>query len=151
MDVDRGILEGLGIVPESAERIEIHKRLGGARILKTDHEQHLVTGVVLEPEVEDAQGDVIEAIEIEKTAHVFLRDVARGQAVVGVDHEAEAEGARVVESFIAPADLEIGDQTVRKGSWIATFHVPDAALWKSVTSGERTGFSIGGSGNRESM
>ena len=52
---------------ESSEQVNIF-----APISKSDEDKRIVTGVVLEPETIDAQGDTIPAQVIEKAAHQFL-------------------------------------------------------------------------------
>jgi hypothetical protein len=115
-------------------------------ILKADDDLRIVYGVVLEPDSEDLQGDIIDSDTIEKAAHAYLRE----SRVVGDSHMVQAE-AEVVESYIAPADLQMGEQTVRKGSWIMAVKVHDDELWAAVKKGEMTGFSIGGFGTRSAV
>ncbi|RJQ04430.1 MAG: methyltransferase domain-containing protein [Bacillota bacterium] len=114
------------------------------RILKADEERQLVYGVVLEPDTLDTQGDTISADEIERAAHRFLAK----SRVVGQGHKRPAK-AEVVESYVAPAEMEIGGQRVKKGSWIIAVHVLDPELWRAIKAGEYTGFSVGGFGTRE--
>jgi len=112
-------------------------------ILKRDDDKQLVTGVVLEPEVEDAHGDVISVEEVEKAAHNFMRE----SRVIGLQHK-EQGPAEVVESFITKEEMNIGGEKVVKGAWVMTVKVHDVDIWKAVKSGEFTGFSIGGTGMR---
>lgn len=115
-------------------------------ILKVDQEKQIVSGIVLEPDTEDAQGDIISAEEIEKAAHGFLVK----SRVVGKFHS-EVAKADVVESYIAPQDFTINDQTVKKGSWVMSVKVHDPDLWEQIKAGEVTGFSIGAVGIRQSI
>lgn len=108
-------------------------------ILKRDDELQLVTGVVMEPEEVDAHGDVVSEEEIRQAAHDFMR-VSR---VMGLQHKQKAP-VEVVESFIAHTEMNIGDEVVKKGSWVMTAKVHDLAIWEQVKLGEYTGFSIGG-------
>lgn len=109
-------------------------------------EERLVYGVVLEPNGVDAQGDTISPEEIREAAHKFLQEYGN----VGLQHQTFINGkARILESFIAPADMLIGDQTVRKGTWLMAMRVLDDDIWKAVKSGLITGFSIGGSAIRK--
>lgn len=114
-----------------------------ASIFKADEEKRIVYGVVLEPETEDSQGDVISAGEIEQAAHRFLVE----SRVIGNRHRGPAE-AELVESWIVPDDIEFEGQHVLKGSWVAAVHVSDDNLWEKIKSGEYTGFSVGGWGER---
>lgn len=113
------------------------------RILKTDTENHFVTGIVYEPMVEDSQGNYMTEAEITKAAHWFMKNGGD----VDLQHcFKKCEGAEVVESYIAKCDMEIGDQEVKKGTWVMTMEITDADVWKSIQKGEITGFSMGGAG-----
>ena len=105
-----------------------------------------MTGIVLEPETVDAQGDIISADVIEKSAHSFLAK----SRVIGKQHKGRAK-AEVVESYIAPNDMVMGEQNVKKGTWIMSVKVHDKSLWEEVKAGEITGFSIGALGVREQV
>lgn len=108
-------------------------------------ERRLVYGIVLEPETTDSQGDIYSPDEIEQAAHQFMADYQN----VGHMHRALVnDGAEIVESYIAPADLEIGGQAVKAGTWILVIHVTSDTLWEQVRSGELTGLSIGGYAER---
>lgn len=117
------------------------------QVMKLEHEQRIVRGVVLEPDVVDAQDDMITADEIQKALHGFMIELQRGSGAIGVDHEVQAD-AVVVEIFQAPVEFMEGEQTIRKGSWVLAVKVFDEALWQSVKSGDRTAFSIHGTADR---
>ncbi len=113
------------------------------RILKTDTENHFVTGIVYEPMVEDSQGNYMTETEITKAAHWFMKNGGD----VDLQHcFKKCEGAEVVESYIAKSDMEIEGQEVKKGTWVMTMEITDANVWKSIQKGEITGFSMGGAG-----
>ena len=112
-------------------------------ISKADEEARIVYGVVLEPHTTDLQGDVLSVDTIENAAHKYLIQ----HRTVGDNHSRQAR-AEVVESYLAPADMELGGQMISKGSWVMAVHVIDDALWNAVKSGDYSGFSIGGTGAR---
>lgn len=113
------------------------------RIIKSAAKQ-LLYGVVSEPDTIDLHGDIIEADEIEKAAHEYLRN----WRLVGDQHTQVAD-AEVVESFVAPVDYDAPDGTrVRKGSWVMVVKVHAASLWAEIEKGAYTGFSIGGQAER---
>lgn len=114
------------------------------RIISKQDEQQLIYGVVLEPEQVDAQGDIISAEEIEKTAHLYLKR----SRIVGDRHIKKAE-ASVVESYIAPTDFTLNDELVIKGSWVLVTKIEDEQLWQEVKQGSYNAFSIGAYGKRE--
>lgn len=115
-------------------------------IAKTDSAKQIVYGVVLEPDTCDLQGDVISADTIEKAAHDYLI----ASRVVGDSHMTQAP-ADVVESYIAPSDMVLGETKVTKGSWVMGVHIVDTVLWEAVQKGDYTGFSIGGYGTRSDI
>lgn len=109
------------------------------KITKSDEERQLVYGVVLEPEVIDAHYDVVSVDEIESAAHNYLIK----SRMVGDQHNKPAK-ADIVESYIAPTDLNIGGQHVRKGSWVMVTRIHDQEMWHGIKKGAYTGYSIGG-------
>jgi DNA adenine methylase len=56
---------------------------------------------------------------------------------------------KIVESYLALDALKVGDQEVKKGTWLLGMHVLDDDLWQAVKTGELTGLSIGGSALRD--
>jgi hypothetical protein len=115
------------------------------RIIKSS-KKHLVYCVVLSPDEEDLQGDVVSAEDIEKACHEFMLDYG-----YVMDSHTKSANARIVESFIAPTDYQVGAESIKAGSWVATIKVFDVDLWESIEAGEYTGFSIGGVGRREDV
>ena len=94
--------------------------------------------MVLEPDTVDAQGEKVDAEEIEKACHAFM-----ASRVIGLEHEGQAK-AELVENYIAPVNFEIGSEKIKKGTWIVGVKVHDPEIWRKIKSGELTGFSIGG-------
>ena len=112
-------------------------------ILKADCEKHTVTGIVYEPDTEDAQGDFMTAEEIEKAAHYFLKNSGK----VDIQHSfKEEESAVVVESYVTKSDGVINGHDVKKGTWIATVEINNDEIFKDIEDGKITGFSMGGTG-----
>ena len=109
------------------------------KITKSDTDRRLVYGVVLEPEVIDAHNDVVSVDEIENAAHNYLIK----SRMIGDQHNKPAK-ADIVESYIAPADLDIGGQQIKKGSWVMVTKVHDDRMWTGIKKGSYTGYSIGG-------
>lgn len=113
------------------------------KILKVDDSTHYVTGIVYEPMKEDSQGEFMTEDEIRKAAYWFVKNGDK----VDLQHSFEpADGVAVVESYVAPGDIEIGGETVIKGTWIMTAEVTNDEIWEQIQKGEVTGFSMGGTG-----
>lgn len=112
-------------------------------ILKINTEEQTITGVVLQPEIVDAQGDIMSADVIRNAAHRFLADHNR-TTKLGLMHKDFKKRFELFESYVAPVDLVIGDRQVKSGAWVIVIHVLDKAIWDKVKSGKLTGFSIGG-------
>jgi hypothetical protein len=110
-------------------------------IYKIDGEQRLVGGVVYEPDTVDAQGDSASEQEIQKAAHNFMID----SKTVGIMHKEDAgPRAKIVESYTAPARMQVGNQFVKRGTWIMVVKILDDGLWNMVKNDQITGFSMGG-------
>lgn len=116
-------------------------------VQKQDEDKQIVFGVVLEPgtkrdgTVDDTQGSVISESEIERAAHLWL---ARFQNR-GLQHKQIVNSkVEIYESYLAPVNITIGGQKVKKGSWLLMYHILDSALWDKIKKGEIAGFSMGG-------
>ncbi|MCL5942743.1 MAG: XkdF-like putative serine protease domain-containing protein [Actinobacteria bacterium] len=128
--------------------VEVKKEL---RLLvpvqKANGARRITYGVVLEPDTEDLQGDVMKAEDIELSAHAWMAESQAG----GEMHAAIVKDACVVESFLAPVDFEVetsgGSETVKKGSWVLAMRWPHE-VWERIEKGELTGYSVGGQGVR---
>jgi len=108
-------------------------------------DERFVLGIVLEPEVVDAQQDVYSATEIRAAAHRFMEEFQD----VGLMHRMRVNGAvKIVESYLAPSDVTIAGTAIKQGTWLLGVHVVSDALWQEVKDGALTGFSIGGSARR---
>lgn len=97
----------------------------------------LVTGIVLEPEVEDAHGDIYSEEEIYKGMESFNVHCRRSKLQHSVD-----SGAVVVESWTAKNDEVIGGQNIKKGTWLMTTRLPPEE-YALVQKGVFTGYSVG--------
>lgn len=117
-------------------------------------EERTVTGVVLVPDVVDAQGDKVSAATIRKAALDFGVRLNKGREFrtatkTGVQHNsfAASDDIRIAFTWIAPMDIPggvIGDEPIPTGSWIVTAVVFNDAVWQKIKKGQLTGWSIGG-------
>lgn len=108
-------------------------------IAKADDAQRLVYGIVYEPNVADAHGDYMTPAEIEKAANGFLKDARE----IDKQHDFQGGVGEVVESYIAPSDFEMGDEMIKKGSWVLVTKASDE-IWEQIQKGEITGYSMAG-------
>ncbi|MEW4368621.1 XkdF-like putative serine protease domain-containing protein [Paenibacillus kandeliae] len=144
--VDKGANGVPFAIIKEAGKVPIQKEI---RIAKTDEDKQVVLGVVYQPDTSDAHDDQMTADEIEKAAHLFMQD----QHTYNIDkqHDLDADKGYVVESYIAPCEMTIGDQVIAKGSWVAGVKVTDADTWDAIKKGDITGFSMWGIGKREEI
>jgi hypothetical protein len=115
------------------------------KIAKVNKKKHIITGIVLEPDVEDLQGDTISPEEIENAAYKFMEFYGR----IGFMHREFNKEFRIVETWLAPTDFIMGKRKVKKGSWLLSVKVLEPEIWKMVEKKEITGFSIGGEARAE--
>lgn len=94
--------------------------------------------IVLEPNTVDLHGDIYTEREVSKACHSFNTECEKAY----LDHRVETSDAVFVESYIAPSDLEINGESVKKGTWLANVQFNET-LWPDVKSGKYNGLSIG--------
>lgn len=107
---------------------------------KKDDDRRVAYSVVYEPDVKDADDDWATEFEIEKAAHRFMKDYQ----VIGVMHQHENRGIKLVESWIAKTTFEWEKQEIVKGSWLIGLYFEDEAVWAKVKDGTFGGVSMGG-------
>lgn len=115
-------------------------------LTKNEDEQRLVYGVVYEPDIVDAHGDFMTAEEIEKAAHEFMKEYRN----IDTQHNFESGAGEVVESYVALADMNIGEEVIKKGSWVLVTRATEE-VWESIKKGEITGYSMAGTAEVEEV
>lgn len=134
-------------------------------ILKVDTDEHLVTMIVLEPNIVDNQGHIVSAEEIRSAMHTWMEKYKNLEVMhrdrggnlfhleggpLGAEDSVWERGWNdefaILECFQAPTDYFEGDQIVHAGSWVLTLRVRNEDIWQKVKNGELTGASIGGHG-----
>lgn len=136
--VDKAANKRSFLLTKSEEQPNVSRDMN---ILKQDASQQIAYGIVYEPLVKDAHDDYMTAEEIEKAAHIFLKDYRQ----IDKQHDFTSQVGDVIESYIAPADFELGGQLVTKGTWVMAVKVADE-VWSGIQKGEFTGFSLAGMG-----
>ena len=119
---------------------------GEARIVKASDDERTITAVVLRPNMEDTQGDIVPPEDVRAAAHYYL-EKAR---VLGLRHKDGIAGA-VLESYIAPVDFDLGAGQVKAGDWVMVVRIDSEAVWADVKAGKLNAFSIGGYGTRQEV
>lgn len=133
-----------GILPEEEKKEKDVNKSIYVPIIKASNEERTITGVVLQPEVVDAQGDIMDKEVIRKAAHDFLSRYNRATEL-GLMHKYFGNGDfDLYESWLAPQDVSINSTIIKEGSWILTVYVVKDKIWKMVKEAKLKGFSIGG-------
>lgn len=108
------------------------------KLLKTDDGHQTVSFCILTPDIEDRNWDIISEEEIIKTAHDFWANM--GQKFLNIDH---LENTHInkseyifVENFIAPVDIIIWGNIVKKWSWYVGIKFLNKKIYKMVKSWE---------------
>lgn len=113
-------------------------------------EERLAMGVILVPNKPDGQGDIATPEAVSKAAHRFLskrqQPNVKDKKKLGVMHTHYDRELELVESYIAPVDMEVEGRKIVKGSWVVTFRVLDESTWSRIKKGELRGFSLMGTG-----
>lgn len=110
------------------------------RIIKSeDEEKRLVYGVVYEPGVLDSHNDFTDESTIEKAAHEFMLKYRQ----IDKDHDFQAGVGEVVESYIAPTDMEVNGETITKGTWVLVTKATEE-VWEAIRKGDYKGYSLAG-------
>lgn len=97
------------------------------------------TFIVMAPNEVDLHGDITSEDEVRKACFNFNKFCGKANLF----HVAETEKFEFAESYLAPTDFVLGDNFVKKGTWLTTIQVLDDELWDLIKSGEVNGVSIG--------
>lgn len=138
--VDRGANKKTFLLTKSEGTPNVNKQVD---LFVKSAEERLVYGIVYEPNTLDAHGEYMTAEDIEKAAHYFMQEARK----IDKQHDYKEGYGEVVESYIAPADMNINGQTVKKGSWVLVTKASEA-VWKDIKAGKITGYSMAGTAER---
>lgn len=118
-----------------------------------DVEERRALFVAMEPEVEDAHGDITSVEEIEKACNNFNKHCMKANLF----HRVETDAVEIQQSFITPTDIQFENgREIKKGSWLMWMKFPEGnetsdALWDMVKDGTVNGVSIGALGYKEEV
>lgn len=125
------------------------------RIVKSEPEQQIVYGWASVATkdgklVIDKQGDIIMPDDLEKAAHGFVLDHrAQGDMHMADELGNPIRKGRLVASMVFTKQIQdVLKIDLGMEGWLVGFKVDDEGLWKSIKSGEKPEFSIGGRGKR---
>jgi hypothetical protein len=104
-----------------------------------DEELKQVTYVAMIPDHTDLHGDYTSENEVRKAKESFNKSMMRANLF----HLVMTDTFDVIESYLAPCDMVLNDQFVKKSTWLMTLQVHDDALWQMIKDDEITGISIG--------
>lgn len=114
------------------------------KIIKSSNKHKTISFVVLTPDEEDRNGDIITKDEIIKTAHEFGKNMTK--KFLNIDHrqwtEIDKKDYEFVESFIAPNDILIWKTFIACGSWYLWIKFKNEKLYKDILNGEYVGISM---------
>ena len=118
-------------------------------IKRGSEEERFTLGVVLEPDVVDAQNDQYSKEEVRRACHRF----AEFYLNAGLMHRELANGRIVIlENYLAPCDFVAENgEAVKEGTWLQGRGYRNDEIWQKIKNGELTGLSIGGSAIRKPM
>jgi len=125
---------------------QIENKFIGVLISKsTDAEKRLATFLVLEPQDEDFMTSDLHAdwydaetildacIEFNKSMHLRKGNLY---------HATDTDGYTFLESYVLPADMELGDRIIKAGSWLMTLMFNSDWQWEAVKNGTFNGVSV---------
>ena len=104
-----------------------------------DEELKQVTYVAMIPDHTDLHGDYTSENEVRKAKESFNKSMMRANLF----HMVMTDTFDVIESYLAPCDMVLNDQFVKKSTWLMTLQVHDDTLWQMIKDDEITGISIG--------
>lgn len=145
-----GVIFGSGLpldpsVPHAQPLEDLAKNHAVRLLRKAETEERFVLGIVLEPDVVDSQNDTYDEAEVRKAAHRFMEHHAQ----LGLQHSEIVTGKlKILESYVTPVEFSVGEEVVKKGTWVLGIRLVDDDLWVATKSGSYTGFSIGGTAIR---
>ena len=112
---------------------------------KIDKKEHVVGGIIYEPDKEDTQGDEASAKEIWKA----LKNYMIKKKSIKVMHKGKVKTVPIIECFQTEEDTHKGgtgpEYLVKKGAWwLSVYLGNEPEIWEDVLAGKLNGFSMAG-------
>lgn len=124
------------------DELESEDILPGIKLAITkavDEELKQVTYVAMLPDSTDLHGDYTSEQEVRKAKESFNKSMMRANLF----HLVMTDTFDIIESYLAPCDMVLNDQLVKKSTWLITLQVHDDSLWQMIKDDDITGISIG--------
>lgn len=117
------------------------KRTSNVPVFKQAQEElKQATFLVLSPDEVDLHGDIYDAVEVRKACHNFNIHCRKANLL----HLFDTDAFSIVESYISPVEMQMGETIIKAGSWLTVLQFNDDSIWEGVKNGSYTGVSIGG-------
>ena len=100
-----------------------------------------VFGIVAIPETPDADGDSFPAIAIKDACYTYNKSFS--QAKYRHQTYLTKDQVSIIESYISPCEMKLGDKLIPSGTWLMRWQVSDTKLQDEIKSGHIKGFSLG--------
>lgn len=142
LDTVKSILGSESVEAPSEAPVTVSKSVGVKKELvkSLDEEKRKASFVVLAPDEYDLHGHIYSAEEIEKAKDSF--NSVCGKPNLAHMMMADEQDVAIIEDYIAPCEMTLGETTVTKGTWIQTWKFNNDSLWEGVKSGYWNGLSI---------
>ena len=124
------------------EEVNAEDQLPGVKLPITkavDEELKQVTYVAMIPDHTDLHGDYTSEQEVRKAKESFNKSMMRANLF----HMTMTDTFSVIESYLAPCDMILNSQFVKKSTWLMTLQVHNDDVWQMIKDDEITGISIG--------
>ena len=88
-----------------------------------------------------------DANEVRKACHNFNTYCRKANLL----HLFDTDTFSVVESYIAPVGMQMGDTVIKAGSWLSVLQFTDESIWAEVKNGGYSGVSIGAKADAQDL
>ena len=116
-------------------------------IKQANEELKQATFLVLAHSEVDLHGDIYDQDEVRKACHNYNTYCRKANLL----HLIDTTTFSIVESYIAPVEIQIGEQIIKAGDWISVLQFHDDEIWGEVKLGNYCSVSIGATANAEDL
>jgi len=136
-------LVGEQVGEEAAPSVEVS-------VIKSSVEGKYALGVVLEPNDQeagldpDAQNDIYSEAEVRNAFEWYTRNSLGNVDLMHDGRLLSVNQVRVLDNYTAPVGFKIGNESVKKGTWLQGIEVLDPEIQKAIRSGKFRAYSVAG-------